>query len=588
MCAAVPSVEVVETLEPAQALGLLVELPSWRKVFFGNLRDLLHPPKFAPLRLKSAPAPFWPDVFVQRQLPWRRFAESVGYHIVAVAGLGLFAHWLGTQALAVPPASFNRDQVVYYQPAEYLPPLNTLREDSGKSQKADPVAAAQPIISVPREADNQRQTVVTAPNVRMKRDVALPNIVAWREKPTMPIAPAPLIPASSLTRITPEMENAVVAPPPDARRLSRRRDLPEMQTSVVAPPPDVTAATSHEFQAPQTAVIAPPPNVQAVSSRLGDINIGHTAVIAPAPQLPLADQHSSRAPARTVTQVIPPPPSLSASRSRSAGSPTGRALIALNLHPAIGAPPDPAVGNRRGSFAASRNGKPGASGAPGLAAGTRAGVGNRGKGTSGEASASVYGLPAGLYVGGPSKPENSAVAGDASGHDLVNPNLLASARVPRITTRPAHALKEGDESKLSEAERQVFNGHKFYSLTLNMPNFNSAGGSWVIRFAELQKSENKDAAASSLSAPEALRKVDPAYPMELMRENVAGTVIVYAVIHADGSVGNVRVLRSVDERIDQFASQAVAQWKFEPATRNGAPVDVEATFQIPFRPARGF
>jgi TonB family protein len=58
------------------------------------------------------------------------------------------------------------------------------------------------------------------------------------------------------------------------------------------------------------------------------------------------------------------------------------------------------------------------------------------------------------------------------------------------------------------------------------------------------------------------------------------------VIHADGTVGNVRVLRGVDERLDRFASDAVAQWKFEPATKNGLAVDVEATFQIPFRPSR--
>ena len=129
-------------------------------------------------------------------------------------------------------------------------------------------------------------------------------------------------------------------------------------------------------------------------------------------------------------------------------------------------------------------------------------------------------------------------------------------------------------------------------MTLNMPNFNSAGGSWVIRFAELHGTENKgsDSKANEgkddLTAPVATQKVDPAYPMQLMRENVHGTVILYAVIHADGSVGNVRILRGVDERLDRFATEAVQQWKFEPATKNGTPVDVEATFQIPFRPAR--
>jgi len=139
-------------------------------------------------------------------------------------------------------------------------------------------------------------------------------------------------------------------------------------------------------------------------------------------------------------------------------------------------------------------------------------------------------------------------------------------------------------TRLSEAERAVFGNRRFYSLTLNMPNLNSAGGSWIVRFAELKPDSN--APAADLSQPAATRKVDPGYPMQLMRENVAGTVILYAIIRADGTVGNVRVLRGVDDRLDLLASKAVAQWQFQPATKNGVPIDVEATFQIPFRPPR--
>jgi TonB family protein len=171
---------------------------------------------------------------------------------------------------------------------------------------------------------------------------------------------------------------------------------------------------------------------------------------------------------------------------------------------------------------------------------------------------------------------------------------MASVRPPRVSSAPARTMQAENTTNLSEAERAVFGNRKFYSLTLNMPNLNSAGGSWVIRFAELGHDSNSDtnnhdagAPAAELSQPAAKRKVDPAYPMQLMRENVFGTVILYAIIHADGTVGNVRVLRGVDDRLDQFASQAVAQWQFQPATKNGTPVDVEATFQIPFRPQRG-
>ena len=47
-------------------------------------------------------------------------------------------------------------------------------------------------------------------------------------------------------------------------------------------------------------------------------------------------------------------------------------------------------------------------------------------------------------------------------------------------------MQPDSAAKLSEPERAVFGNRKFYSVTLNMPNLNSAGGSWVVRFAELK------------------------------------------------------------------------------------------------------
>ncbi|HVN17729.1 MAG TPA: TonB family protein, partial [Dongiaceae bacterium] len=272
-----------------------------------------------------------------------------------------------------------------------------------------------------------------------------------------------------------------------------------------------------------------------------------------------------------------------------AGSP-GR-MIALNVHPAVEGPAEPPTGNRRGAFAATPEGHAGASGTPGSRTGTApsAGTGTAatGKGLAGGSAGKATDLPAGLYVGAPNN--SSAVAGNPTGatQSSVNPNLIASVRPPRVTA--ARPMQPDSAAKLSEAERAVFGNRRFYSVTLNMPNLNSGGGSWIIRFAELKRDlSNRDpnAPAEDLSQPMATRKVDPAYPMQLMRENVHGTVTLYAVIHSDGTVGNVKVLRGVDDRLDRYASEAVQQWKFEPATKNGTPVDVEATFQIPFRPAR--
>jgi TonB family protein len=561
--------EVAEPDELSQdvdAPRLLVELPSRSQVFFANLSDLFFPPRLPQLELRSAPAPFWHDVFVQRRLPWLSFLESGGFHVIAIALLLAITRFLALQPQPEVRPAFDHSQVVYYTPSEYLPPIDTRRPRAAAPKKVDPEYARQTIISVPPEADNDRQTIVTPPNIKLKRDFALPNIVAWSDtaqKPQLAIPDAPLTLAAELTRIapTPPMQNAVVAPPPDASHFDQRR-AQSLRTAVVAPPPVVDNNPS--------------------TRQIGDINIGRSSVIAPAPQLPVAEQRVAEqrtAPGRGLAgnapQVVPPPPSVASAGSSGTGSP-GR-VIALNLHPAIGAPTAAPAGNRRGAFAATPEGHAGASGSPGTSSSASAAEGN-GTGTSQKGKNN---LPAGLYVSGAAaKP--SSVAGNASGSNASAANPASSA-APRSSS-PAHTAAPDSAAKLTEPEREVFGGRKLYALTVNMPNLNSAGGSWVIRFAEL----NQDPAApvTNLGEPIATRKVDPSYPSQLMHENVAGTVIVYAVIHADGTVGNIRVLRSVDDRLDRFACNAVSQWHFQPATKNGIPVDVEATFHVPFHPSK--
>ncbi|MGA7220867.1 MAG: energy transducer TonB [Candidatus Sulfotelmatobacter sp.] len=540
-----------ETRLPARDLQLLISSESRWDGFLHNLREMFRKPERG--SALAAPGAFWPDVFVEKSLPWNSFLQSGAYHLLALALLWAGTHFLALQRHAERRSEFAHNDVVYYTPAEYLPPLDTRRSSASRAARADPEYSAQPIISLPREADNHSQTVVAPPNVRLRGEVALPNMVSALEKlpgSPAPIPPTPAVPAAEITRLAPRIER-----------------------SVIAPPPSVYSEVHDKFQASsQTAVIAPPPSLQRdPASRLGDFNTARSTVIAPAPQLTLDSQSASRGPRsgtfRPSAVVISPPPAV----GDSAGLGSGRRQIALNLHPAIGAPPAAPSGNRRGSFATTPEGHRGASG---VAGGANGDAKENGTG-SGEKENSA--LPSGLYVG-------KGAAAEKSSAYSVNPNLIANARPPR---RPAHALQAEGDSKLSEEERAVFGGRKFYSLSLNMPNLNSAAGSWIIRFAALKPESNRgNAAPEELSAPSATRKVDPAYPLELMRQNVSGTVILYGVIRADGSVGNVRVLRSVDERLDRFAGAAIAKWQFQPATRNGTPVDVEATFWIPFRPVK--
>jgi len=188
-------------------------------------------------------------------------------------------------------------------------------------------------------------------------------------------------------------------------------------------------------------------------------------------------------------------------------------------------------------------------------------------------------------VGASPKPGNSsAVAGSNQGVTKAvssDSPLIASATPPRVTAVPPHP-SELPANATSELERKVFGDRKSYAMMLNVPNLNSAGGSWVMHFAELKQAEKP----GELVAPVATQEVDPGYPIELMRQNVQGIVMLSAVIRSDGSVGEVRILRGVDDRLDVYASAALSRWRFRPATRNGDPVAIQTVVMIPFRPMR--
>jgi TonB family protein len=577
-------------LEARPAPAFLVLLEPWHTVFFRNLGDVFRPRQQAPFLVSSRPGSFWSDVFVTSHLPWNRFAQSAICHVALIVALwGSVRLWPQTPQVLDRPV-FSRSDVIYYAPSEYLPPLDTGGARRALPRKGEPEHSAQPIISVPAEADNRTQTIVTPSDIKLNHDVPLPNIVAWSQNKAQPAVPLASTAAAANTRL-PAFPVTAVAPTPETMPANRQR-APMLSQTAVAPAPDVDAESSRSqssrsLQAPQAAILQPPPSVDAASQRsLGDINIGRSQVVAPAPELPVAEQYAAAGRAQTAlgsgagSAAVPPPPSIQG----NAGSNGSGRIISLGIHPAAMSPAEMPAGNRRGTFAATPAGKTGAPGTPDVAAsanhGSNSGAGNHSDG-----------IPSGLTVGaGPENQNRSAVAGagngaggaTAAGHSSDNSRLIADATPPRVSANPPHSLSEVSKDRATDVDRWIFGDKKFYAMTLNMPNLNSAGGSWVIRFAEL----NPNDAKGDLTAPEATQKVDPAYPLELMRRNVQGTVTLYAVIRNDGSVSDVRVLRGVDDQLDQYARAALGHWHFRPATKNGAAVDLEAVVMIPFKPVR--
>jgi protein TonB len=81
--------------------------------------------------------------------------------------------------------------------------------------------------------------------------------------------------------------------------------------------------------------------------------------------------------------------------------------------------------------------------------------------------------------------------------------------------------------------------------------------------------------------PQKLHHVAPVYPEMAQSAHVTGTVILEALIAEDGSVGDVKVLRSV-ALLDSAAVEAVRQWRFTPTLLNGVPVQIILVVTIAF------
>ena len=92
-----------------------------------------------------------------------------------------------------------------------------------------------------------------------------------------------------------------------------------------------------------------------------------------------------------------------------------------------------------------------------------------------------------------------------------------------------------------------------------------------------------------LEPPRALREVKPQYTARALAELIQGEVLLAVVVKADGTVGDVKVLQSLDPThgLDREARAAAARWRFAPAKKDGRPVAVVVTIGLSFIHKRG-
>jgi TonB family protein len=506
--------------EVATSVLALLRWPLWPKRFNGE--------------------PFFRDCWIKQPLPLIAFLAAITIHAVLI----LF-----------PPPVWNirperksdpkpEMELAWYGPVKDLPAI--LAERRPAKKPAPPREPAKTETERPTDSAHPRQTIITEPlHVTHPRQTLI--------QPSAPPEPPKFLPA---------LPNIVQLASTEPAR-------PQLQLT-----PEQLAALRPQALAPRAVQDAEAPQVSLPEKQPGAINISSSTAGPPKPVLRVNPMSAPRAAdqkkngSEAAPEVVP---------DNSAASKT---LIALSATPAA-VPPPPAMsaGNlaARISVAAesSQLGSP-----------TEATV-EKTDPAGGSAGSHV---PEGIFVsvGRPANPSSNSALGISSELRSAD-GVLASRAVPRVAVPPADAKANASSlANLSPgvSPESVLGPKHVYTLHVNMPNLTSATGSWILNFAEMDEQDAgfvPAAESTDITGPVPLRKVDPKYPPELRAGRVEGEVVLYAVIRRDGTVDSIQVVRGVDPVLNANAMDALSQWKFQPAEKSGAPIDLEAVVHIPFR-----
>ncbi|MBZ5592006.1 MAG: energy transducer TonB [Acidobacteriia bacterium] len=255
--------------------------------------------------------------------------------------------------------------------------------------------------------------------------------------------------------------------------------------------------------------------------------------------------------APSLSQGIAPPPN--GPTAQTAGTGNGAADIAIaSLHPGdrLGQLPD---GVRPGQF----------SKAPAL----------------GEPSTGEGGGSGGLAVPGLSVRE--ARTRSTSSPDFLNGNrktVLYAETVRSVTVSTMSVALRPSSRTIPAMIDARFQGRSVYTMVIPIENFPDYGGDWILWFADR---EQKPGDTSDVRSPIPFRKhelVDAMIPGGRTERRLQ----IVAVLKRDGRLDGVTLLRRSTPAVEQAVIQDLQSWEFKPATRAGAPVDVDVVFEIPF------
>jgi hypothetical protein len=473
------------------------------------------------------------------------FVFSILFHVVVVTGLLLlptFEPEDQTHSIDKPIYTQiikpQEQKIVWYSPPKKKLPDVTAQERIGTfpTPRAPKKSAVAIIATAPKPKSVKQFIWQPVPKVEIHQDLPAPNLIARAAMaipaPPPPPEPKPKIDKPDTAGVKAQQPNiSPPAPNGDVNKAEQTNtqpvEIPKPRKNFVPPPPS---------QRPARAVIP----VQTADVPVPDSNITGAATARAA----LPDGIG----APSFSKGAPPPPNAPPGPTNAAGN--GKVDIAVvGLNPNDkGKVPD---GSRPGQFAQ----------APAV-----------GEIATGEVSGGI-GVP------------NLTI------HDDRKPVPPPPVDPPRKVVLYADRLRSLPISTLSvplrPASRSIpasiegrFQGRNVYTMVIPIENLAEYSTDWIIWFAER---EPRPGAGEVLNmrAPIPLRKFESVEPVPPgarteLRVQLAG------VISKEGKLQVRALLRNLSPALESAVLRDVGSWEFKPATRDGAPIDIDVVIEIPF------
>jgi TonB family protein len=86
-----------------------------------------------------------------------------------------------------------------------------------------------------------------------------------------------------------------------------------------------------------------------------------------------------------------------------------------------------------------------------------------------------------------------------------------------------------------------------------------------------------------VTAPRLTYSPSPEYSKEARKAKYQGICVLWLIVGADGNPRDIEVARTLGKGLDEKAIEAVKKWKFEPARKDGQPVEVQINVEVSFR-----